>query len=55
MGQRSQKNNKKHVLSFRVDEKDWELLQKTSSKAGVDISTLLRESLHEALRASPES
>lgn len=55
MGQRIQKNNKKHVLSFRVDEKDWELLQKTSNKAGVDISTLLRESLHETLRASPQS
>jgi hypothetical protein len=55
MGHRSQKNNKKHVLSFRVDEKDWELLRKTSSKAGVDISTLLRESLREALRASPQS
>jgi hypothetical protein len=54
MGHRSQKNNKKHVLSFRVDETEWELLRKTSSKAGVDISTLLRESLREVLHESPQ-
>lgn len=49
MSSRSKKNNKKHVLSFRVDETEWTLLQKTSRQAGVDISTLLRQSLKEVL------
>jgi len=52
---RIKKNTKKHVLSFRVDESEWTLLKKTSSKSGVDISTLLRESLKEVLGASPQS
>jgi hypothetical protein len=46
---RTKKNTKKHVLSFRVDESEWTLLKKTSRKTGVDISTLLRQSLKEVL------
>lgn len=51
---RIKKNTKKHVLSFRVDESEWMLLKKTSSKSGVDISTLLRESLKEVLGPGPQ-
>lgn len=54
MSSRIKKNTKKHVLSFRVDESEWMLLKKTSSKSGVDISTLLRESLKEVLGPGPQ-
>jgi Ribbon-helix-helix domain len=43
-------NPKKHVLSFRVDVKEWKLLQKASRKTGVDVSTLLRQYLKEVLK-----
>jgi len=51
---RIQKNTKKHVLSFRVDESEWTLLKKATSRTGVDISTLLRESLKEVLGPGPQ-
>ena len=54
MSSRVKKNNKKHVLSFRVDETEWTLLKKTSRQAGVDISTLLRQSLKEVLGPGPQ-
>lgn len=54
MSSRVKKNNKKHVLSFRVDETEWTLLKKTSCQAGVDISTLLRQSLKEVLGPAPQ-
>ena len=54
MSSRIEKNTKKHVLSFRVDESEWTLLKKTSSKTGVDISTLLRQSLKEVLGPGPQ-
>ena len=54
MSSRVKKNNKKHVLSFRVDETEWTLLKKTSHQAGVDISTLLRQSLKEVLGPAPQ-
>ena len=54
MSSRVKKNNKKHVLSFRVDETEWTLLKKTSRQAGVDISTLLRQSLKDVLGPGPQ-
>jgi hypothetical protein len=48
-------NPKKHILSFRVDEADMELLKKVSRKTGADISTLLRRSLQVALGANRPS
>jgi len=36
---------KKHVLSFRVSEAEWQKLQATSKEAGADVSSLLRQSL----------
>jgi hypothetical protein len=41
---------KKHVLSFRVSEAEWQKLQATSKEAGTDISSLLRKSLKLLLR-----
>ncbi len=46
---RTTKTPKKRVLSFRVEEAEWAMLQKASRKTGADISTLLRQSLKEAL------
>lgn len=54
MSGKIKKNNKKHVLSFRVDETEWTLLKKTSRQAGVDISTLLRQSLKDVLGPGPQ-
>jgi len=54
MSSRNKKNSKKHVLSFRVDESEWTLLQKATSRTGVDISTLLRQSLKEVLGPGPQ-
>ena len=51
---RIKKNTKKHVLSFRVDETEWIILKKTSSRTGVDISTLLRQSLKDVLGPGPQ-
>lgn len=46
---RTPKNTKKHVLSFRVDESEWTLLKKATSRSGVDLSTLLRQTLKDVL------
>jgi len=54
MKSRIKKNTKKYVLSFRVDETEWIILQKTSRKTGVDISTLLRQSLKAVLGPTPQ-
>jgi len=51
---RTKKNSKKHVLSFRVDESEWTLLKKATSRTGVDISTLLRQSLKDVLGPGPQ-
>ena len=54
MSSRTKKNTKKHVLSFRVDESEWSLLKKATSRTGVDISTLLRQSLKDVLGPGPQ-
>jgi hypothetical protein len=36
---------KKHVLSFRVSDAEWNLLKKATRKSGADVSTLLRQGL----------
>jgi hypothetical protein len=54
MSSRAKKNTKKHVLSFRVDESEWTLLKKATSRTGVDISTLLRQTLKEVLGPGPQ-
>ncbi len=49
------KTPKKRVLSFRVEETEWALLQKASRQAGADISTLLRQSLKDTLGLTPKA
>jgi hypothetical protein len=51
---KTKKDTKKHVLSFRVDESEWTLLKKATSRTGVDISTLLRQTLKEVLGPGPQ-
>ena len=41
---------KKHVISFRVDDLEWKLLQKASRRTGADVTTLLRHCLNDLLR-----
>lgn len=42
--------SKGRVLSVRVSEAEWELLQNTLRKNAVDVSTLLRQGLHNVLK-----
>lgn len=41
---------KSHVLSFRVNATEWQLLVALSRKTGLDVSTLLRQTLNQALK-----
>jgi hypothetical protein len=42
---------KRHVLSFRVSEGEWQRLQNVAQQAGADISSLLRQSLNLLLKS----
>jgi len=41
---------KKFVLSFRVNEGEWNQLQDASKKTGQDVSSILRQSLHSVIK-----
>ncbi len=41
---------KRYVLSFRVNEEEWRLLQDALKKSGRDVSTLLRQSFNAVVR-----
>jgi hypothetical protein len=49
MNRRQNTPPKKHVLSFRVSEAEWQKLQAASAEAGADVSSLLRQSLRQLL------
>jgi len=50
MNRRCVAGPKKYVLSFRVNEGEWNLLQNASKKLGQDVSTLLRQSLNSVIK-----
>ncbi|MBW2478306.1 MAG: hypothetical protein JRE16_08885 [Deltaproteobacteria bacterium] len=49
---KSQGGPKKYVLSFRINEEEWQLLQDVIKESGQDVSSLLRQSLKEVVRES---
>ncbi len=52
---RAAKTPKKHVLSVRVTEGEWRLLQQALRKSSVDISTVLRQGLESFLETAKNS
>lgn len=50
MNRRQNTAPKKHVLSFRVSEAEWQKLQAASEETGADVSSLLRQSLKQLLK-----
>ncbi len=43
---------KKHVLSVRVNETEWTLLQKALRGNGIDVSTVLKQGLRDFLKTA---
>jgi len=50
MNRREHTLPKKHILSFRVNEAEWQKLQDASLETGADVSSLLRQSLKQLLK-----
>jgi hypothetical protein len=48
------KQPKKHVLSVRVNEAEWNLLQQARRKKAIDVSTILRNGLIEFLQTTEQ-
>ncbi len=49
---RKNEHAKKHVLSVRVNETEWKLLQKALRKNAIDVSTVLKQGLRDFLETA---
>ena len=49
---KQRKQSKRYVLSVRIDETEWELLQKALQKNTIDVSTVLKRGLRDFLKVA---
>ena len=52
MNKKTKRVTKKHVLSVRIDENEWELLQNALQKSDIGISALLRQGVRKFLETA---